>query len=201
MAVPRTDIITDLEEVHRVKKQPSPKGKPLTVPFIALGVVIALFASIPIFLSRTQVSAPPQSARTVQPAQPPLSVLGGKIVFRDAKAQAEEFIGYYHSIKLTPEQEAIKKAGLAMPAACCRDSSASTCCCPCNLSKTLWGLSNLAISKYGANANDVRQIAQAWLGYVNPTNGFTGDACYKGGCSSSAHSGGCAGMEESKLDI
>jgi hypothetical protein len=186
-----------------MRKDHPPKGKSLTLPLIALGAAIGLFAAIPFFLSHAEPAPPsPAPPAAVGEVMPPLTVLGGKIIFRNPKAQAEEFIGYYHSITLTPEQEAIKKAALEpMPAACCRDSSAYTCCCPCNLSKTIWGLSNLAISKYGANAKDVQQVVQSWLGYVNPTSGFTGDSCYKGGCNNPAHRGGCAGMEESKLDV
>ena len=185
-----------------MKKQPSPRKQSLTLPLIALCAALALLTLVAIIVSRATSAAPPKPIAAAEPAQAPMPVLGGQIVFRDAKAQAEEFIGYYHSIRLTPEQEAIKKAALeSMPAACCRDSSAYTCCCPCNLSKTLWGLSNLAISKHDATAKDVQQLTQSWLAYVNPTNGFTGDACYKGGCSKPAHRGGCAGMEESKLDV
>ena len=184
-------------------KPQTPKGKPLTIPFLALGAAIGLFAAIPFFFSHAQPTAPsPASPAAVAEGRPPLTVLSGKITFRDPKAQAEEFVGYYHSIKLTPGQEAVKKAALEpMPAACCRDSSMDTCCCPCNLSKTIWGLTNLAISKYGANAQEVQQLAQSWTGYVNPTSGFTGDSCYKGGCGTPAHRGGCAGMVESKLDV
>lgn len=184
-------------------KQQSPKGKPLTIPFLAAGAAIGLFAAVAFLVSHAesaQHATPPVAA--AQSPQRTLAVLGGKIVFRDPKAQAEEFIRYYHTINLTPEQEAIKKAALEpMPAACCRDSSAYTCCCPCNLSKTVWALSNKAISQYGANAQEVQQIVQSWLAYVNPESGFTGDSCYKGGCGNPAHRGGCAGMEESKLDV
>jgi hypothetical protein len=56
-------------------------------------------------------------------------------------------------------------------------------------------------SQYGANAQQVRQVVDSWLAYVNPENGFSGDSCYKGGCGNPAHRGGCAGMEESKLDV
>ena len=185
-----------------MKTPQPPKGKPLTLPLIAVGAAIGLFAAIPFFVSHAQPAAPPAQPPAAAEFTPTVSVLGGKLVFRDAKAQAKEFIGYYHSIKLTPEQDAIKKAALEpMPAACCRDSSAYTCCCPCNLSKTIWGLGNLAISKYGANSKDVQQAVQSWLGYVNPTSGFSGDSCYRGGCNNAAHRGGCAGMEESKLDV
>lgn len=186
-----------------MKKKEQPKSKRLTLPFIALGAALAIFVAVAISLSHAESSrtAAPRHA-ALQVGQPPLSVLGGKIVFHDGNAQAEEFIGYYHTITLTPEQEAIKKAALEpMPAACCRDSSAYTCCCPCNLSKTVWGLSNLAISKYGANAKDVQRVVDSWLLYVNPTSGFSGDSCYKGGCGNPAHRGGCAGMEEAKLDV
>ena len=186
-----------------MKKKELSKHSPLTVPFIVLGVVLAVFVTVAIAISRNESARVATADReATQPAQSAVAVLGGKIVFRDAKAQSEEFIGYYHTIQLTPEQEEVKKAALQpMPAACCRDSSAYTCCCACNLSKTIWGLSNLAISKYGASAKDVQQIAQSWLSYVNPTNGFSGDSCYRGGCSNPAHRGGCAGMEESKLDV
>ena len=186
-----------------MKKQQAQKRKSLTLPLIALGAAVALFIVIGTFISRGETSraATPPAASVAVPATP-VSVLGGKIVFRDPKAQAVEFIGYYHTINLTPEQEAIKKAALQpMPAACCRESSAYTCCCPCNLSKTVWGLSNKAISQYGANAQQVRQVVDSWLAYVNPENGFSGESCYKGGCGNPAHRGGCAGMEESKLDV
>lgn len=186
-----------------MKKEQPAKGRALMLSLIALGTAFVLFAAIPFFLTHAGPEATsPALPAAVGEVTPSMTVLGGKIVFHDPKAQAEEFIGYYHSITLTPEQEAIKKAALEpMPAACCRDSSAYTCCCPCNLSKTLWGLSNLAIAKYGASAKDVQQVAQSWMFYVNPTIGFSGDSCYKGGCGNPAHRGGCAGMEESKLDV
>ena len=186
-----------------MKKEQPRQGKTLTLTVIALVAAIGVFVVIPMFVSHAAPARPTRAtAARASAAATTVPVLGGKIVFRDPKAQAEEFIGYYHSIKLTPGQEAIKKAALQpMPAACCRDSSAYTCCCPCNLSKTLWGLSNLAISKYGANAKDVQQVVQSWLGYVNPSSGFSGDSCYRGGCSNPAHRGGCAGMKESKLDV
>ena len=184
-----------------MKKQPPPPKQSLTLPLIALGGALSLLVLVAVFVLRATPAAPSKPIAP-EPVQAPMALLGGKIVFRDAKAQAEEFIGYYHSITLTPEQEAIKKAALQpMPAACCRDSSAYTCCCPCNLSKTIWGLSNLAISKYSANAKDVQQIAQSWLAYVNPSTTFSGDSCYTGGCGNPAHRGGCAGMTESKLDV
>jgi hypothetical protein len=192
-----------LKEFIMKKKEQPRKRKTLTLPLIALGAAIVLFVAIPFLLSHAESAGPsPALPSAVAENRPPVTVLGGKISFRDPKAQAEEFIGYYHSINLSPAQEAIKKAALEpMPAACCRESSAYACCCPCNLSKTVWGLSNKAISQYGANAQQVKQVVESWLAYVNPENGFSGDSCYKGGCGNPAHRGGCAGMEESKLDV
>ena len=185
-----------------MKKQPGPKQQSLKLPLIALGAALVLLSVVAVLVSHPTAEDGSKPIAPAEPVQAAMPALDGKIVFRDAKMQAEEFIGYYHSIKLTPEQEAVKRAALEpMPAACCRDSSAYTCCCPCNLSKTLWGLSNLAIARHGANVKDVRQLAESWLAYVNPSSGFSGDSCYKGGCSNPAHRGGCAGMEESKLDV
>ena len=50
------------------------------------------------------------------------------IKFYDAKLQAKEFIAYYNSIILTPEQEKIKSEALsAIPAPCCSNYSILTC--------------------------------------------------------------------------
>jgi hypothetical protein len=130
-----------------------------------------------------------------------VSVLGGKFVFRDAETQAREYIGYYHTINLTAEQEAIKAEVLkAMPAACCRNSTAYTCCCPCNLSKSLWGLSNYVIATHRATADELRTVADAWLGFVNP-DGFQGSACYQGRCEEKPSKDGCGGMNENDLTL
>lgn len=190
----------DVSRIRRSlsREPPPPAGEPLTLLLIAIGAVLGLLFSL---LTMVFQPAKPAETARVGGRRSTASVLG-RIVFRDPEAQAREFIGYYHSIKLKPEQEAIKKAALdPMPAVCCRRSTAYTCCCPCNLSKTVWGLSNVAISKYGANAKDVQQAVQSWLGYLNPASGFSGDACYRSGCDKAAHRGGCAGMEESKLDV
>jgi hypothetical protein len=65
------------------------------------------------------------------------------IDFIDVKEQTKEFIAYSDSIQLTPEQELVKQEALSrIPAPCCSDNSAYTCCCPCNMAKSWWGLSN-----------------------------------------------------------
>lgn len=160
----------------------------------------AIFASTPFFLASVDMSEPAKPAPPVI-ERPPVAVLNGAIVFRDAAAQSREFMSYYHTIEITPEQEAIKKEVLtAMPAACCSGSTAYTCCCPCNLSKTIWGLSNLAIGRHGADARELRTVVDAWMAFVNP-DGFRGNACYQGGCDSRISGGGCGGMKEDKLAV
>ena len=161
---------------------------------------IAAFGSIPFVLARVEVPQATVPAPAV-PERPPATALGGTLVFRDPAAQSREFIGYYHTIELTPQQEAIKKEALgAMPAACCSGSTAYTCCCPCNLSKTIWGLSNYVIAKRGADAHQLRAAVDAWLAYIN-SDGYTGDACYRGGCEGNASRNGCGGMHEEKITI
>ena len=161
---------------------------------------VCVLYTFPYLLSRVEMPGPPPVVQaTVE--RPVVTALGGALVFRDPATQSREFMGYYHTIELTDEQEAIKKEVLgAMPAACCSGSTAYTCCCPCNLSKTIWGLSNYAIAKHGADAKQLRVAVDAWMGFVNP-NGFRGNACYQGGCDSSISGGGCGAMQEDKLTV
>jgi hypothetical protein len=116
--------------------------------------------------------------------------------FTDRARQAEEFIGYTKSIALTPEQEAVKREALSkLKAPCCDDNGLDTCCCPCNLAKTAWGLANHLIAEKHYDAAQVRGKVAEWLEFVNP-NEFTGDACYTpGGCTRPIAANGCGGMQ------
>jgi hypothetical protein len=121
------------------------------------------------------------------------------LTFEGSRAEAERFMAYHRSIHLTPEQEAVKRKALeAIPAPCCSNFSAATCCCECNLTRTIWGLSNFLIAEKGFGAGQVREAVNAWIQAVNPS-GFTGDACYKGSCGRSFKEGGCGGMREEEL--
>jgi hypothetical protein len=128
------------------------------------------------------------------------SLLGADgVVFDNAQRQSRQFIEWYQTIKLTPEQEAVKKAALeAFPAVCCRDKSAYTCCCKCNISRTMWGLSNYMIAKQGASAEMVRDKVQEWVRFINP-RGYGGRACYQGGCARPFARDGCGGMNADRL--
>jgi hypothetical protein len=130
-----------------------------------------------------------------------VTVLGGRIKFHDVAAQSRQFINYYNTIHLTPEQEAVKAAALkSRPAACCMHSDAYTCCCTCNLSKTVWGLTNYAIATYHINPDQVQEVVDGWLSFVNP-GGYDGGACYRGECSRTGHEKGCGGMTENQVNL
>jgi hypothetical protein len=119
---------------------------------------------------------------------------GSDLQFTDVEKQSRQFIEWERTLKLTPEQEAIKREALsAIPAPCCSDNSAYTCCCPCNMAKTIWGLSEHLIVDRGYNADQVRKKAREWIAFINP-KGFSGDVCYTGGCGRSFAANGCGGM-------
>ena len=121
------------------------------------------------------------------------------IEFTDVREETQKFIDYYNSIELTPEQELIKKQALSrIPAPCCSDNSAYTCCCPCNMAKSWWGLSHHLIVNEGASAEEVQAAVEGWIEFINP-KGFSGRSCYTGGCVRPFHRNGCGGMNEDKI--
>lgn len=126
-------------------------------------------------------------------AAKPVTTVGG-VTFQDVPTQTKQFIAWNESIQLTPAQEAIRVEALsAIPAPCCSDNSAATCCCPCNMAKSVWGLSKHLITEKGAGVEEVRKAAQDWFTFINP-KGFSGDVCYTGGCGNAFHENGCGGM-------
>ena len=125
-----------------------------------------------------------------------------EIEFRDVAAQSRQFMRWHEEIGLTDSQEAVKKAALgSIPAPCCADNSAYTCCCPCNISRTIWGLSQYMIAKQGASAEQVRSKVQEWIAFIGPRPpaGFSGSGCYTGACSMPFDKGGCGGMRADSL--
>ena len=122
-----------------------------------------------------------------------------EITFHDVESQSRQFMKWHTDIKLTASQESVKKAALdSIPAPCCSDNSAYTCCCPCNLSRTIWGLSQYMIAEQNATAPAVRAKVREWISFIGP-NGFSGSACYSGGCPRPFSQGGCGGMSPVKL--
>ena len=128
------------------------------------------------------------------------SLLGaGEIVFDNAATQSRQFIEWYRTIELNPRQEAVKKAALeALPAPCCADNSAYTCCCECNVSRTVWGLTHYMIAQQDAGVEQVQEKVKEWIAFVNP-KGYSGRSCYNGGCARPFSNDGCGGMSANQL--
>jgi hypothetical protein len=122
------------------------------------------------------------------------------IRFTDAATQTAEYIGYTRTLELTSAQRALRDRALSKLAApCCMKFSMDTCCCACNLAKSVWGLSNFLIVRQLAGAKEIQDNARAWIAFVNP-NGFTGDVCdTPGGCPRPFSADGCGGMNERDL--
>lgn len=121
------------------------------------------------------------------------------ILFRDARAQAQGFIRENERIVLTPEQQKVMNQALSsIPAPCCAQYSAATCCCPCNLTRSVWGLSKVLIRKHRASESQVRRAVTEWLAFINP-GGSAGNACFTGGCTRPFHKDGCGGMDAKTL--
>jgi hypothetical protein len=124
----------------------------------------------------------------------------------------QRFIDYYEMTSLTPEQERIMEdALLPLKAPCCDDNPMSTCCCDCNLAKSVWGLSGYLAAEKGFGAEQVQESALQWLRFihsdyyvgqelanrgVNPDKYDLprGDSCYTGRCELPFTSAGCGGM-------
>ena len=121
---------------------------------------------------------------------------GKRPSFDQVKARTAEFIGWSNTIRLTPQQEKTKRQALgSIPAPCCKEYSIATCCCPCNLAKSVWGLANYAVARLGYDAARTRALTIEWLQATNPA-GYTGDACHRGGCPKRFSANGCGGMKE-----
>lgn len=157
--------------------------KTLTILGSAALVVAALFAF--------------QLSGAAFAAGEPVATSGG-VELHDVEAQTLQFMQWYQEIELTPGEERIRVEALsAIPAPCCADNTAATCCCPCNMAKSVWGLSKYLITEKDAGVEEVRQAAQDWFHFINP-DGFSGDTCYIGGCGRAFHENGCGGMRQER---
>ena len=128
------------------------------------------------------------------------SASSDEIVYSDVKEQTRQFMEWEKTIRLTPQQEARKKEALsAIPAPCCSDNSAYTCCCACNVSRTIWGLTNHLITKQDASPEQIRAKVTEWVGFINPQGYKSGDTCYTAGCPRAFKHDGCGGMSASHV--
>jgi len=124
------------------------------------------------------------------------------------------FIGYYHAVALTPEQQkTMRGALLPLKAPCCDDNPMATCCCPCNLARAVWGLSGYLVAEKNYSVAQVREAALQWLRFIHSDyyviqemgnrgidpalHGlFHENPCYVGECELPFIDGGCGGMGE-----
>ncbi len=144
-----------------------------------------------LFLGGGIAAAGPSSIRVIPKTKKP--------VFSDVRAHATELVGYASSIYLSPEQQKIKEEVLSsIPTTCCKKFSMLTCCCPCNMAMTIWGLSNYMLAHHGADAGQLRVAVNEWVKTIGP-KGFTGDACDTGGCARPFAKNGCGGMDKDHL--
>jgi hypothetical protein len=120
--------------------------------------------------------------------------------FTDARKQTVEFLEYERTIKLTPEQQAVYREALdGLPAPCCSDNTALTCCCPCNAARAWWGLGKHLIANRGYDALETRAKVAEWFRFINPS-GWSGNTCStQGGCARPFDEGGCGGMRSEQL--
>lgn len=126
---------------------------------------------------------------------------GEEFAFTDPNRDTERFMAWEREIELTEEQEQVMKDALEpMPAPCCSDNSAYTCCCPCNFAKSWWGLSKHLIAEREAGVKEVQATVQEWFDRLNP-DGFTGDICGTGGCNRALRDNGCGGMSAANVNV
>lgn len=117
----------------------------------------------------------------------------------EVRERAREYIHHYQTISLTGAQKAVRDEALsALPAPCCSQFTMATCCCECNLAKSVWGMANQLIVEEGAGVEAVRAAAEEWIETMNP-DGFSGKSCFNGGCQRSFEHDGCGGMDASRV--
>lgn len=147
----------------------------------------------------------PSPGRTVMPAVasagPPArpAAAAEPSGFSGDRAEVERFLAFDRRIQLSPAQEAVRVEALSsLPAPCCSSFSAATCCCKCNLARATWGLAKHLIAERGYGADQVREAVAAWHRTTNP-GGFSGAACFNGGCGRALRHDGCGGMVDGEL--
>jgi len=178
------------------------------VPLLAIGLAVAGF----VFLrgGETVSAATPEEVREeIIPKGGDPTAYGLPLSLDNTRG----FIDYYESTALNADQQrTVDNALSSLKAPCCDDNPMSTCCCDCNLAKSVWGLSGYLVAEKGFGAEEVREPALQWLRYihsdyyvgqelrnrgVNPDKyGLPrGDSCYTGRCELPFGEAGCGGME------
>ncbi len=124
---------------------------------------------------------------------------GAGTPFGTSRADVEKLMLLNDSTQLTPAQQRVFKQALdALPAPCCKEFSAATCCCQCNMARATWGLAKHLIADRGQGVEQVRGAVKQWHAAINP-DGFSGGACFTGGCARPFRHDGCGGMKREAL--
>jgi hypothetical protein len=179
----------------------------IAIPLVVIGI---LAAGAWLVAQRQPASAAtPEEVRAEIIPQAGDSTAYGLLLSLD---NTQRFIDYYETSSLTAEQErTMEDALLPLKAPCCDDNPMSTCCCDCNLAKSVWGLSSYLIAEEDLGADAVQASALQWLRFihsdyyvgqeladrgVNPAQyGLPqGDSCYTGRCELPFGQSGCGGM-------
>lgn len=203
---------TSPRKQKRASRRPRPGSLYVAVP---LFVLVLLVGGVWLLGRRQQVvgaATPEEVAAEIIPQEGEPTAYGIPLSLDNT----QRFIDYYDAIPLTPEQEDIKRKALqTLRAPCCDDNPMSTCCCPCNLAKSVWGLSSYLIVEKGYGVEEVRESALQWLRFIHDDYyvmrelenkgvdpgqyGLSYKApCYEGYCERPFADGGCGGMQELK---
>lgn len=174
--------------MRREKKAAVPRR--FLLPLVTFGVLVAVAGGF-FLLPGTSTSAGSSAAA-------PLSG-DASDTFTGDREDTETLLAYNRSIELTAEQHEVYRQALdGLRAPCCDQYSAATCCCECNMARATWGLAKHLVAEKELGAKEVRTAVADWFETINP-DGFTGDACFTGGCGRSFARNGCGGMSEDHL--
>lgn len=158
---------------------------------------LAVLVTCTILTSAFLVVANASDTNTSPPAPSSPSIARS---FEDSRRQAAEFIRYDDAIVLDARQQQIMTEALStIPAPCCAKFSLATCCCPCNLARSSWGLAKHAIVDQQASVVEVRALVEDWVRFIGGKDGHSGDACFTGGCNRPFADNGCGGMDAGQL--
>lgn len=167
----------------------SGKTHTIILPLVVVLLVVAAVGLVILAETSTSAGETPRATSTETMAPTPSG----------QQAETETLLAYNRSIELTPAQHEVFRQALdGLPAPCCDQYSAATCCCECNMARATWGLAKHLVAEKGYGASEVRTAVADWFADVNP-DGFTGDACFTGGCGRSFARNGCGGMSEDHL--
>ena len=128
-----------------------------------------------------------------------LAATRGDLEFTDVKTHTLQFQEYERTIELTAAQQAVYEEALrGLPAPCCSDNTALTCCCPCNSARAWWGLTKHLVANLGYDVAETKAKVDEWFRFINPS-GWKGDTCYTAGCGKPFDQGGCGGMSAAQV--